>query len=180
MSGGAPLCFRCAFLSDCYVSFQGTTALTSPQILHLQTAPDLSGSLVFPTARHLLLTLLLLVHKTSPSAFICFKRAGDPICHCVRNMGNFNFSLTHVLTVFHHVEQCCYPSFLIIPISQPWHLTLLMSFTLYLRSSRHKDFVTLHFLLISLSLICILGPYFSYDLYLFPFFSYPCRLTHSV
>ena len=33
----------------------------------------------------------------------------------VRNMGNFNFSLTHVLTIFHHVEQCCYPAFLIIP-----------------------------------------------------------------
>ena len=30
-------------------------------------------------------------------------------------MGNFNFSLTHVLTIFHHVEQCCYPSFLILP-----------------------------------------------------------------
>src|ERR1700753_3086500 len=30
---------------------------------------------------------------------------------CVRNMGNFNFSLTHVLTFFHHVEQCCYLSF---------------------------------------------------------------------
>ena len=37
----------------------------------------------------------------------------------VRNMGNFNFSLTHVLTIFHHVEQCCYPSFLTLPISQP-------------------------------------------------------------
>ena len=31
---------------------------------------------------------------------------------CVRNMGNFNFSLTHVLTFFHHGEQCCYPSVL--------------------------------------------------------------------
>ena len=30
-------------------------------------------------------------------------------------MGNFNFSLTHVLTIFHHVEQCCYPSFLFTP-----------------------------------------------------------------
>ena len=37
----------------------------------------------------------------------------------VRNMGNFNFSLTHVLTIFHHVEQYHYPSFLLIPISQP-------------------------------------------------------------
>ena len=33
----------------------------------------------------------------------------------VRNMGNFNLLKTHVLTFFHHVEQCCYPSFLIIP-----------------------------------------------------------------
>ena len=32
----------------------------------------------------------------------------------VRNMGNFNLFQTHVLTVFHHVEQCCYPSFLLI------------------------------------------------------------------
>ena len=30
-------------------------------------------------------------------------------------MGNFNLFLTHVLTFFHHVEQCCYPSFLITP-----------------------------------------------------------------
>ena len=30
-------------------------------------------------------------------------------------MGNFNLFQTHVLTFFHHVEQCCYPSFLIIP-----------------------------------------------------------------
>ena len=33
----------------------------------------------------------------------------------VRNMGNFNLFQTHVLTIFHHVEQCCYPSFLFIP-----------------------------------------------------------------
>ena len=33
----------------------------------------------------------------------------------VRNMGNFNFSLTHDLTIFHHEGQCCYPSFLISP-----------------------------------------------------------------
>ena len=31
----------------------------------------------------------------------------------VRNMGNFNFSLTHVLTTLHHVEQCCYLSVVI-------------------------------------------------------------------
>ena len=30
-------------------------------------------------------------------------------------MGNLNLFQTHVLTFFHHVEQCCYPSFLIIP-----------------------------------------------------------------
>ena len=30
----------------------------------------------------------------------------------VRNMGNFNLFLTHVLTFFHHVEQCCYLSVL--------------------------------------------------------------------
>ena len=33
----------------------------------------------------------------------------------VRNMGNFNFSLTHVLTTLHHVEQCCYLSVFICP-----------------------------------------------------------------
>ena len=33
----------------------------------------------------------------------------------VRNMGNFNLFLTHVLTFFHHIEQCCYPSFLTPP-----------------------------------------------------------------
>ena len=33
----------------------------------------------------------------------------------VRNMGNFNLLKPHVLTFFHHVEQCCYPSFLNIP-----------------------------------------------------------------
>ena len=33
----------------------------------------------------------------------------------VRNMGNFNLFQTHVLTFFHHVKQCCYPSFLIAP-----------------------------------------------------------------
>ena len=33
----------------------------------------------------------------------------------VRNMGNFNLFKTHVLTIFHHVEQCCYPSFFLIP-----------------------------------------------------------------
>ena len=33
----------------------------------------------------------------------------------VRNMGNFNLFKTHVLTFFHHVEQCCYPSFLSAP-----------------------------------------------------------------
>ena len=27
-----------------------------------------------------------------------------PASGTVRNMGNFNFSLTHVLTIFHHVE----------------------------------------------------------------------------
>ena len=30
-------------------------------------------------------------------------------------MGNFNLFQTHVLTLFHHVEQCCYPSFLSTP-----------------------------------------------------------------
>ena len=36
----------------------------------------------------------------------------DVLMGSVRNMGNFNFSLTHVLTLFYHVEQCCYPTFL--------------------------------------------------------------------
>ena len=33
----------------------------------------------------------------------------------VRNMGNFNLFQTHVLMIFHHVEQCYYPSFLLVP-----------------------------------------------------------------
>ena len=37
---------------------------------------------------------------------------GEECQYIVRNMGNFNLSLTHVLTIFHHVEQCCYPSVL--------------------------------------------------------------------
>ena len=50
-------------------------------------------------------------------------------------MGNFNLFLTHVLTFLHHVEQCCYPSFLSLPTFQAmtshvanatlWYLTLI-------------------------------------------------------
>ena len=42
-----------------------------------------------------------------------------PRLDIVRNMGNFNFSQTHVLTFFHHDEQCCYPFIPYFPISQP-------------------------------------------------------------
>ena len=52
-----------------------------PQTLHLQIAPDLSGSLVFPTARHPLLTLLPRVHTVSLSNLICFKCGEGPIRH---------------------------------------------------------------------------------------------------
>ena len=41
--------------------------------------------------------------------------ATSPLHICVRNMGNFNLSSTHVLTIFRHVEQCCYSSFPNIP-----------------------------------------------------------------
>ena len=40
----------------------------------------------------------------------------------VRNMGNFNLFFVHVLPFFHHEEQCCYPSLLVIPhIPVEWH-----------------------------------------------------------
>ena len=36
----------------------------------------------------------------------------------VRNMGNFNLFLIHVLSFFHHVKQCSYLSFLAFPTFQ--------------------------------------------------------------
>ena len=98
----------------------------------------------------------------------------------VRNMGNFNFSQTHVLTFFHHIEQV-----LLSFIPYPPHIPAMTSHVAYViyaysRSSRHKDSVTLHFLLMSFFFLCIWDRTFSYVHYLFPLFLYPCRLTHSV
>ena len=98
----------------------------------------------------------------------------------VRNMGNFNFSLTHVLTIFHHVEQCCYPSFLTLP-----HIPAMTSHDCLCHTRytyAHHDTRTLyHYIfLMSFSFLMHLGPYYFYVSYLFPFLSYPCRLIHSV
>ena len=96
----------------------------------------------------------------------------------VRNMGNFNFSLIHVLTFFHHVEQCCYPSFLIIP-----HIPAMTSHVAYVIYATFTLITTQGLCNITFPSYVFLflmhvGPYFSYVPYLFSF--YPCRLTHSV
>ena len=95
-------------------------------------------------------------------------------------MGNFNFSLTHVLTIFHHVEQCCYPSVLTCPHipAMTSHVAYVIHVTITLITTQRLCNITFS---PSVSFILMhLGPYLSYVLYLFPFFSYPCRLTHSV
>ena len=50
------------------------------------------------------------VEKSNLVKIVRTLREWDP----VRNMGNFNLSLTHVLTFLHCVEQCYHPSFLIV------------------------------------------------------------------
>ena len=103
---------------------------------------------------------------------------GDQRNPTVRNMGNFNFSWTHVLTIFHHVEQCCYPSFLSIP-----HIPAMTSHVAYVIYATFMLITTQGLCNITFFL-CLplmhLGPYFSYVSYPFSFLSYPCRLTHSV
>ena len=98
----------------------------------------------------------------------------------VRNMGNFNF-LIHVPTIFHHVEQCCYPSFPIISHIPSHDISRCLC---HLRSNHaHHDtrtFVTLQFLLRLSLFLCIWGHTFLMFLTFFPILSYPCRLTHSV
>ena len=60
----------------------------------------------------------------------------------VRNMGNFNFSKTHVLTFFHHVEQCCYYS--IPSISHIPAMTSHVAYVIYARLNDHHDTRTLY------------------------------------
>ena len=83
-------------------------------------------------------------------------------------MGNFNFSQTHVLTFFHHVEQCCYPSFLIDPhlpamtshVAYVIYATITLITTQGLCNITFSPYVFLSFM--------HLGPYHSYVSYLFP------------
>ena len=98
----------------------------------------------------------------------------------VRNMGNFNFSLTHVLTFFHHVEQCCYPSFLINP-----HIPAMTSHVAYVIYATFTLITTQGLCNITISpyvflSLCIVDCIFLCSLPFSFLFSYPCRLTHSV
>ena len=94
-------------------------------------------------------------------------------------MGNFNLFLTHVLTFFLHDEQCCYPSFLIIPHipAMTSHVAYVIYATFTLITTQGLCNITFPFYVL-LSFMH-LGPYSPYVLYLFHS-SYPCRLTHSV
>ena len=73
----------------------------------------------------------------------------------VRNMGNFNFLETHVLTFFHYVEQCCYPSFLIIPHipAMTSHVANVIYATITLITT--QGLVILHLSYVFLSFLCI-------------------------
>src|ERR1700753_1000459 len=82
-------------------------------------------------------------------------------------MGNFNFSLTHVLTIFHHVEQCCYPSVLTY-----FHIPAMTSHVAYVIYATITLITTQRLCNITFSpyvsfFLMHLGPYFSYVLYLF-------------
>ena len=97
----------------------------------------------------------------------------------VRNMGNFNFSLIRVLTFLHHIEQCCYPSFLILP-----HIPAMTSHVAYVIYAIFTLITTQGLCNITLSpyvflSLMQLGPYFFMFITFF-LASYPCRLTHSV
>ena len=98
----------------------------------------------------------------------------------VRNMGNFNLFQTHVLTFFHQVEQCCYPSFLITPhiLAMTSHVAYVIyaTFTLITTQGLCKHYI----FLMSFFFLCIQDRTFTMTLtFSFPS-SYPCRLTHSV
>ena len=95
-------------------------------------------------------------------------------------MGNLNLFQTHVLTFFHHVEQCCYPSFLItshIP-AMTSHVAYVIYATITLITTQGHCNIT--FSSLCLSSVYMLDRIFLMTLTSFPFFSYPCRLTHSV
>ena len=105
---------------------------------------------------------------------------GEGLGYDVRNMGNFNFSSTHVLTFFHHVEQCCYPSFLNHPHipAMTSHVAYVIHAIITLITTQGLCNITL-FPYVFLSL-CIWDRTFLMFLTFFLSISYPCRLTHSV
>ena len=72
--------------------------------------------------------------------FLTMSHVG-PSLSFVRNMGNFNLFLTHVLTFFRYNEQCCYPSFLSFPTFQAMTSHVANDISC---PSRRNDFVTLH------------------------------------
>ena len=85
-------------------------------------------------------------------------------------MGNFNLFQTHVLTIFHHVEQCCYPTFLIIP-----HIPAMTSHVAYviyaiLTLITTQGLCNTTILLMSFLLLCIWDRTFIMTLTLFLFF----------
>ena len=98
--------------------------------------------------------------------------AKAPVNHrrIVRNMGNFNLFPTHVLTFFLHVEQCCYPSFLITPHipAMTSHVAYVIYATFTLITTQRRCNITFSpYVFLS---FMHLGPYFSYILYLSPSF----------
>ena len=83
----------------------------------------------------------------------------------VRNMGNFKLSQTYVLTFFHHVEQCCYPSFLLISHipAMTSHVVYVIYATITLITTQGLCNITFPpYVFFSLM---HLGPYFSYVLH---------------
>ena len=94
-------------------------------------------------------------------------------------MGNFNLFQTHVLTFFHHVEQCCYLSFLIIPHTPAMtsHIAYVIHDKLTLITTQGLCNITF-FLCLSLSSYALRTVFLDIS-YLF-LLLYPCRLTHSV
>ena len=115
--------------------------------------------------------------KTLPKRHLGFLLTKHPP---VRNMGNFNLFQTHVLTFFHHVEQCCYPSFLILPHipAMTSHVANVIYAIIMLITT--QGLCTITSFLMSFFFLCIWDRIFLMFLTIFLFFSYPCRLTHSV
>src|ERR1700753_1886020 len=83
-------------------------------------------------------------------------------------MGNFNLFQTHVLTIFRHVEQCCYPSFLITPHipAMTSHVAYVIHATLTLITT--QGLVTLHFSYVFLFLYAFGTVFLLCSLPLFP------------